>query len=148
MPTRRQQRVAEQIHRELSSLLMFEVHDPRLEGITITGVDLTPDLLLARVYFDVADSEDGGAGALAALGHAKGYLRTQVAERIQLRFAPDLIFRVDTSAERGRRVDELLDALKENPAGARSADAALTDSHPNPPTRGEGDVDSDEPGPE
>ncbi len=117
MPTRRQQRVAEQIHRELSSLLMFEVHDPRLTGITVTGVDITPDLLLARVYFVVAGADDGGADALAALGRAKGYLRTQVAERIQLRFAPDLVFRVDSSAERGRRIDELLDALKEENHG-------------------------------
>ncbi len=134
MPTRRQQRVAERIHRELSSLLMFEAHDPRLAGITITGVDITPDLLLARVYFVAAGDDDEGAGALAALSRAKGYLRTQVAERVQLRFAPDLLFRVDTSAEHGRRVDELLDALKESP-------------HPNPlPGAGEGDDGSDEPG--
>ncbi len=134
MPTRRQQRVAEQIHRELSSLLMFEIHDPGLAGITITGVDITPDLLLARVYF-VAGGGDGDTEALAALGRAKGYLRTQVAERIQLRFAPDLIFRVDKSAEHGRRIDELLDALK------KEADSA------GKPQAGEGDSHADDSGP-
>jgi len=112
LKTRRQLQVAEQIHRELSTLIMFEARDPRLAGITITDVDVTPDLLIAHVYFTMLGSEEEQAAALAGFAHAKGYLRTQVAERIQQRLAPELIFRIDRSGERGERIDHILDQLK------------------------------------
>lgn len=111
MTTRRQRRVAELIHRELSQLLMREVRDPRLSNVTITEVRVTPDLLLARVYFSVLGDAEAGEKALTALERAGGYLRTQLAERVSLRFAPELEFRLDTSAEYGRRIDELLDQI-------------------------------------
>jgi len=108
MATRRQRRVAEQIHRELSLLLMHEVRDPRLADITITEVEVTRDLLIAHVYFTVLGGADEQEQALAGLAHAHGFLRTQVAGRVQLRFAPDLTFHIDKSAEYGRRIDDLL----------------------------------------
>jgi ribosome-binding factor A len=114
MPSRRQRRVAELIHRELSLLLLHGVKDPRLAGVTITGVDVTRDLLLARIYFTVFEAEDGGKEALTGLEHAKGYLRTQLAERVELRFVPDLIFALDRSAQYGQRIDALLDQIKES----------------------------------
>ena len=113
MKTRRQLRVAEQIHRELSTLLMFEARDPRLAGITITDVDVTPDLLIAHVHFAMLGGEEEQSAAMAGFAHAKGYLRTQVAERIQQRSAPELIFHIDPSGERGERIDRILDRLKE-----------------------------------
>jgi ribosome-binding factor A len=114
MPTRRQRRVAELIHRELSLLLLLGVKDPRLASVTITDVEVTKDLLLARVYFTVFETKDSGKEALAGLEHAKGFLRTQLAERVELRFVPDLIFTWDKSAEYGQRIDALLDQLKAN----------------------------------
>jgi ribosome-binding factor A len=114
MTSRRQLRVAEQIHRELSLLLMFETRDPRLAGLTITGVTVTADLQLARVYYTVLGTAEEWKEVLAALEHAKGYLRTQVAQRIQLRFAPELVFHADHSAEYGQRIDEILDRLQEH----------------------------------
>lgn len=117
MTTRRQLRVAEQIHRELSTLLLFEARDPRLAGVTITGVDVTPDLLIAHVYYALLGTEEDKSAAMVALEHAKGFLRTQVAERIQQRFAPELIFRLDRSGELGDRIDRILDRLKEPSSG-------------------------------
>jgi ribosome-binding factor A len=118
MPSRRQRRVAELIYRELSTLLLQWVQDPRLAGVTITEVEVTKDLLQARVYFTAFEAEDGGKEALAGLEHAKGFLRSQLAERVELRFMPDLIFSQDKSAQYGRRIDALLDQLKEsNPPG-------------------------------
>lgn len=111
MTTRRQRRVGELIHRELSKLLMREIRDPRLSDVTITEVRVTPDLLLARVYFSVLGDGEAEKEALAALERAGGYLRTQLAERVSLRFAPELEFRLDKSAEYGRRIDELLDQI-------------------------------------
>jgi ribosome-binding factor A len=114
MATRRQRRVAELIHRELSTLLLFGVKDPRLGDVTITSVEVTKDLLLARVYFTVYGAEDGGNEAQAGLEHAKGFLRSQLAERVELRFVPDLDFVHDTSYEYGQRIEAILDQLKED----------------------------------
>ncbi|HNS50475.1 MAG TPA: 30S ribosome-binding factor RbfA [Anaerolineae bacterium] len=113
MTTRRQLRVAGQIHRELSTLLLFEARDPRLAGVTITGVDITPDLLIAHVYFTLLGTEEEKGEASAALEHAKGYLRTQVAARIQQRLAPELLFHLDRSVEQGARIDSILDRLRD-----------------------------------
>jgi ribosome-binding factor A len=113
LTTRRQLRVAEQIHRELSTLLLFEVRDPRLAGVTITGVDITPDLLVAHVYVTLLGTEEEKSAAIAALDRAKGYLRTQVAEKIQQRLAPELLFRLDRSGEQGDRIDRILDRLRD-----------------------------------
>jgi len=112
LTTRRQLRVAEQIHRELSTLLLFEARDPRLAGVTITDVDITPDLLIAHVYYVLPGTEEEKKAASVALEHARGYLRTQVAGRIQQRLAPELVFRLDRSGEQGERIDRILDRLK------------------------------------
>jgi ribosome-binding factor A len=114
MPTRRQRRVSELIHRELSMLLMLEARDPRLAGVTITGVEVTPDLLLARVHFTVLGDKDAQQEALVGFEHAGGFLRTELAGRVRLRFVPELDFQLDKSAEYGRRIDELLEQAKES----------------------------------
>ena len=113
MPTRRQRRVSELVHRELSLLLLHQVRDPRLASVTITGVDVTQDLLLARIHFRTVDT-GRMAEAQAGLEHASGYLRSQLAAKVQLRYAPELEFVPDLSAEYGQRIDALLDQLKEN----------------------------------
>ncbi len=124
MPTRRQRRVSELIHRELSLLLMREARDPRLADITITEVKVTPDLLLARIYFTVLGDAAAEAEARAGLEHAGGFLRTQLAGRVRLRFAPELIFEVDRSASYGRRIDELLDEIAESSSTQDESEAA------------------------
>jgi ribosome-binding factor A len=93
-------------------LLLQGVKDPRLADVTITGVEVTKDLLLAHVYYTVLEAEDNGKEAQAGLEHAKGFLRTELAGRVELRFVPDLVFTRDRSAEYGQRIDALLDQLK------------------------------------
>jgi ribosome-binding factor A len=114
MPSRRQRQVSQLLHRELGVLLMQEVRDPRLEGLTVTGVDVTPDLMLARVHFTVLGEEDEEHEAVVALERAKGFLRTQLAGRVQLRFMPELVFELDKSTEYGQRIDELLRQIAED----------------------------------
>jgi ribosome-binding factor A len=114
MPTRRQRRVSELIHRELSWLLMREVRDPRLADVTVTEVQVTADLLLARIYFTVLGDAEAEKEALAGLESAGGFVRTQLAGRLRLRSMPELIFEVDKSAAYGRRIDELLAQIGES----------------------------------
>jgi ribosome-binding factor A len=114
MPSRRQRQVSELIHRELSILLMREVRDPRLANLTITGVDVTPDLMLSKIYFTVLGEEDAEQEAIVGLERAKGFLRTQLAGRVQLRYMPELVFELDKSIEYGNRIDDLLSQIAES----------------------------------
>ncbi len=122
MPTRRQRRVSELIHRELSWLLMREVRDPRLADVTVTEVRVTGDLLLARIYFSVLGDAEAEKEALAGLESACGFLRTQLAGRLSLRFMPELLFEVDRSAAYGRRIEELLAQIAESDSDSEQAE--------------------------
>jgi ribosome-binding factor A len=124
MATRRQRRVSELIHRELSMLLMREVRDPRLAGITLTEVRVTQDLQIARVYYTILGDAEEVMAACAALESAGGYLRTQLAARVRLRLVPELVFQLDQSAEYGRRIDDLLAQISEGNESEDGSDPA------------------------
>jgi len=102
----RSQRVAEQIRRELADLLQFEVKDPRIGKVTLTEVEVTGDLAHAKVYFVTQNDADA---AVAALGKASGFLRSQLSKRLLLRSVPQLHFVYDVSLDHGMRMSQLID---------------------------------------
>lgn len=114
----RAQRVADQIQRDLAALIQFEIDDPRIGMVSVTGVEVSPDLAHAKVFVtslggvDVAGELSGEAGnaSTEALNGAAGYLRSLLARRLQLRTVPKLSFHYDASVERGRQLDELIDS--------------------------------------
>jgi ribosome-binding factor A len=106
--SRRSQRVADVVRSVLSSLLLTEAHDPELRKVTVTEVEMPPDLRLARVYFSVLGGDPDRERAAASLARAAGYLRGEVGRRSGLRHAPELVFIPDRSLERGARVEEIL----------------------------------------
>jgi ribosome-binding factor A len=106
--SRRSQRVADLVRAELSTLVLIEAHDPVLHRVTITDVEMPPDLKTARVYFSCLGGEEDRKEAGEALRRAAGFLRGEVGRRCQLRHAPSLSFVEDRSLERGARVEELL----------------------------------------
>jgi len=107
MSARRPERVRGLLLEAVAEILLREVKDPRVEGITLTGVDLTPDLKLAKVYFSTRRSENQ-ASALAGLKSASGYIRRQISVRLQLRHTPELRFLYDTTLEKANRLEYLL----------------------------------------
>jgi ribosome-binding factor A len=107
-PSRRSERVADLVRAEISRLALIEAHDPVLRKVTITDVEMPPDLRSARVYFSVLGDDAEWDEALAALDRASGFLRREVGRRCELRFAPELHFFSDRSIERGARIEELL----------------------------------------
>jgi ribosome-binding factor A len=111
MTTRRQRRVAELLHEEISILIQQHAHDPRLALVTVTGVEVTPDLRQARVYVSVMGDEEVRRSALQGLARAKGFFRHELGTGLNLRFVPDLTFHLDESLDRGQRIDALLDQL-------------------------------------
>ena len=106
----RLRRVADQIQRELSELLRAELKDPRIGMITLTGVEMSPDLALARVFFTTLGDAESLTQTEAGLARAAGFLRAQLASRLKLRVAPELRFHHDPSVERGVRLAQLIDA--------------------------------------
>lgn len=103
----RNQRVAEQMRRELADLLMFEVKDPRVNGLTITEVEVTGDMAHAKVYYV---STKQTKGLQAGLETASGFLRSQVSKRMMLRTIPQLHFIYDQSIDNGMKMSSLIDA--------------------------------------
>ncbi|HUC90927.1 MAG TPA: 30S ribosome-binding factor RbfA [Paenibacillus sp.] len=104
-------RVGEQIKKEISLIIQQELKDPRIGFITVTGVEVTSDLSQAKVYLSVLGSEEQKENTLAALARSKGFLRSELGKRIQLRHIPELIFKFDSSIEYGSRIEALLDQV-------------------------------------
>jgi ribosome-binding factor A len=107
----RSRRVAEQIRQELADVLWREIKDPRVKGVTITAVEVSPDLEHAKVWFTVlAGDRQAVAKGLAS---SVGFLRRELAHRMRLRMVPSLTFQYDESVERGAHLSRLIDQAVE-----------------------------------
>jgi ribosome-binding factor A len=107
--SQRLRRVADQIQKELSGLLRTELKDPRVGMITLTGVEVSPDLAHARVFFTTLGDADALARTEAGLKRAAGFLRAELGHRLKLRVTPEVRFVYDASVERGARHSKLID---------------------------------------
>jgi ribosome-binding factor A len=105
----RPERVAQMIRREIADILEQRLRDPRLSHwVSVTDVEVTNDLSMARVYVSILPSGEERDRSLETLKRASGYVRHELASRLDLREVPEIRFLLDTSLERGARVDELL----------------------------------------
>ena len=107
----RRKRLGEQIQRELSDLLRREVKDARIGNVTITGVDVTPDLREAKVFYLVFGHDGPDARVQAGLESAAPFLRSALTRALQIRYTPALRFALDDSIERGVRLTQLIDSV-------------------------------------
>lgn len=106
-------RVETQIQREVDDILLKLVNDPRVDGVTITGVQLTGDLQQATIYFSIlSNDEDKIAEAQAGLDKASGLIRREVGKRVRLFKVPSITFAQDKSVQYGARIDELIAEAK------------------------------------
>lgn len=104
---RRPGKVADLVRAELAGLIQREVRDPKVGFVTVTGVKISPDLHHARVYVSVLE-EEREAESLQALQRAAGFLRRELAARLQFKNVPSLAFHADLSLRHGARIEELL----------------------------------------
>ncbi len=109
----RPQRVAEAIKNELSVLLLREVADPRLAGVSFSKVMIAPDLKQAKVYFVLPPGEDSEP-VLLALKKAKGFFRSHLAKSINLRYTPDLSFYFDNLNDELLKMDKLFQEIAQD----------------------------------
>ena len=110
----RPQRLGDLIQRELAELIRLELRDPRVGMITITSVDVSPDMSHAKVFFTIFDKEKL-EDTLHGLKRSAGFLRSQLARRGTMYTTPELRFEYDESVERGDRLSRLIDSTKSKP---------------------------------
>lgn len=108
----RTRQVAKRIHEEISVLFQREVSDPRLSNISVTDVKVDRELAFATIFVSTLQDDDREI-VLNALHGARGFFRSQLANRIPMRVFPQLRFRYDPSSAQGARIDELLAGLRE-----------------------------------
>lgn len=124
MATRRQKQVAELLHQEISQLIQYRTQDPRLGFVTVTDVEVSPDLRLAKVFVTVLGDEVDTRSTLEGLASASRYFRRELSQSLALRYVPQLSFELDTSLEYGLHIDEILDSLKEEQTQPEDGDSA------------------------
>jgi len=105
---RRVDRVAEMALRILSELLLRELRDPRLRGVTLTSVKMADDLRHARVFFSLLEGHARSRDAIAGFRSAQGFIRKRLGDQLALRYTPELDFEFDPGLERAARIDQLL----------------------------------------
>jgi ribosome-binding factor A len=110
----RPERVGQQIQAAVADLLTRgSIRDPRVGFITITGVKVSPDLRVARVYYSMIGTDEQKRETQKGLEAAKGFVRREVAAAVQLRVSPEVYFVFDESVETGDRINRLLREVKD-----------------------------------
>ena len=109
--SRRTDRVSDLLRAELSDLLLREVHDPRVKLASVTEVEVTSDLRRAVVKISALGDDTQRQETIEGLRHARGFLRTELANRLRLRSTPELIFELDRGAEHSQRISDILESL-------------------------------------
>lgn len=118
MPSKlRIKRIADRIRDDLSEMMIHEVADPRLSGISITDVKVDRELAFADIYVSAIEGQERSEEVLEGLQSANGFLRRALAERIHLRTFPRLRFHWDPTPERADHIERLLASLREEPEG-------------------------------
>jgi ribosome-binding factor A len=110
----RQQKVEELIRVEVSEIVHREMKDPRIGFMSITQVEVTPDLRYAKVFISVLGDEEQKRDSIKALTSAAKFIRGELGKRIRMRVIPELDFRIDTSIEQGTRIFQLLQKIKKD----------------------------------
>lgn len=114
MPSKlRLQRIEDRIRQEMSDILVREIHDPRLSGISITDVKIDRELAYANIYVSAIEGSERSKDVLIGLDHANGFLRRSLADRIELRAFPRLRFHWDPTPENADHIEKLLASLRE-----------------------------------
>ncbi len=134
MSSRRAAKVAEAVREQVSTTILFGLKDPRVKNVTVTRVEVSPDLRSAKVYVSVMGDEKMQQLSLRGLESARGFLQAKLAERVQIRYTPVLHFQLDQgvkrSIEASRLLREVLPPSPEESAPLDAEDAGSEDEFP------------------
>jgi len=111
LPYKRSQRVGDLLREEIAEIVIHRLKDPRIGFVTITGVDVTDDLKIAKIYVSILKDEDKKT-TLEILNSAKSFIRSELSKRLRMRSVPSIDFRLDASIEYGNKIDKLLKKIE------------------------------------
>jgi len=117
---KRSEKLAETIHEIICSIFSRGLNDPRIGFVTVTAVELTDDLSLARIFFTVIGDDKAKKDTEAGLNSAKGFIRREVGKNLTIRHTPELLFKYDNSLDYASRIDSLLKEIGTENAGNNS----------------------------
>ena len=120
--SRRTERLAEEVREEVALLIASELKDPRIGFVTVTRVEVTPDLRTARIYVGVLGTEKQREASLTGLRQAAGFLRRALGQSLRLRYTPELVFQYDEGLEASDRVAKLLAEISTPAAAPESSE--------------------------
>lgn len=129
---RRAERLQEFLRVELSQIIQQQLKDPRIGFVSITDVEVSEDLRHARVFVSVLGDDDAKAHTMTGLHSAQGFIRGEVARRMQTRYTPEIAFKLDQSIERGTRVVTLIREVTKGTHGERPGPADRGDAPDEP----------------
>ncbi|KAF0820417.1 MULTISPECIES: 30S ribosome-binding factor RbfA [unclassified Cytobacillus] len=109
----RANRVGEQMKKELGEIISRKIKDPRVGFVTVTDVQVTGDLQQATVFISVLGDEEQRENTLRGLAKAKGFIRSEIGQRIRLRKTPEILFEFDESIDYGNRIESLLHQIQD-----------------------------------
>ena len=109
----RAQRIADRIYEEISEMLIFDIQDPRLSGVSVTDVVVDRELAFADIYVSSVQGSESAKNIISGFQRASGFLRSELARRIDLRTFPQLRFHWDQTPERAEKIEKLLDSLSQ-----------------------------------
>lgn len=112
--SRRIERLNEQVKREISDILRFEVRDPRVGPVVVTEARVAPDLSIARIYVQPLGDQQEKEAALEGLQAASAYVRRELGKRLKVRTVPELRFEEDKALEYGMHIEKLLSGIKKD----------------------------------
>ncbi|MCO6046755.1 30S ribosome-binding factor RbfA [Aeoliella sp. ICT_H6.2] len=138
MPSRRVLKAAEAIREVVSMAILTDLHDPRIEDVTVTYVEVTPDMRGAKVHVSVMGSESKQKTCLKGLESSAGYLQSKIAQRIDTRYTPRLKFELDQGVKQSIAISKMLrEVLPDDEVAPTPPDEAAMDEEAgieNPPS--------------
>jgi ribosome-binding factor A len=130
MSSRRVQKAAAAIREVVSLAILADLKDPRIENVTVTYVEVSPDMRHAKVHVSVMGNEVQQRKSLHGLQHAAGYLQTKVAKRIDTRYTPRLQFMLDQGVKKSIEIERILNTVlpsTDEPAADQPGDQSSTE---------------------
>ncbi|KEZ50130.1 MULTISPECIES: 30S ribosome-binding factor RbfA [Metabacillus] len=109
----RANRVGEQMKKELGEIISRKIKDPRIGFVTVTDVRVSGDLQIAKVYISVLGDAEKRENTLKGLAKAKGFIRSEIGQRIRLRKTPEILFEFDESVDYGNRIETLIHEINQ-----------------------------------
>lgn len=117
---KRSDKISEAIHKIVSELLIKGLKDPRIGFVTITGVKVPTDLRQATIYFTVVGDDEAKKNTETGLNSARGFIRKEIGQALQLRFTPEITFKYDRSVDYGQHIESILKEISSKDDGDNS----------------------------